>query len=341
MPTFWPPGCQAAIPAAVFSQAASRCGPAVLRVAIAAVIGLGVIGLGVIGPDAGRRNGTAVLHAWEPSDSAVARGESALELVCPLLSESSGLAFSGVDRSCFWTHNDSGDQARMFAFDADGTCCGQLTLANVDAVDWEDAASFRDDQVSRLLVADVGDNDGRRRSVVLYLFDEPDPRSESRVKAFQTLEVTYADGPHDCEAVAVDPANRRILMLTKSVLFTKLYELPLPARGAAGAKGGVRRLVAKPVGAVAIPLASGMDRCPLTGDLWVTGYLQAFRFKVPEDASLVTTIRQVPQVIDLPKLRQVEAIAVDDRGQVWVTSEGRPAKLQRLSDSGRSARDPS
>ncbi|QEF97048.1 hypothetical protein Mal15_10830 [Stieleria maiorica] len=292
----------------------------------------GTLWLGLIAAVA---NGAATnAGAWEPKNKPVLAGQIALELDSPTLTESSGLAFSGVDPQCVWSHNDSGDKARLYAFTVNGRHCGRLALRGVKAHDWEDMASF-DDDGPRLLVADVGDNDSRRQSVSMYIFDEPSPRARTLVASFQQLVVRYPGGPLNCESVAVDVPRRRILLLAKSPLMATMFEVPLPKRGNASESseldGSVIQVDAKRVQTLAIPLATGMDLCAKTGDLWIANYLQAYHFPYSERLPLETRLRQMPGIVELPMLKQVEAIAVDDQGRVWVTSEGRPAKMQRLT----------
>ncbi|MEO1526471.1 MAG: hypothetical protein AAFX06_13625 [Planctomycetota bacterium] len=267
---------------------------------------------------------TTVAFAWKPKSKAVGRGEKTLELDSDKLTESSGLAFSHVDDECVWSHNDSGGAARLYAFNEKGDCCGRLTLEDVKAVDWEDMASFVDG-VPRLIIADVGDNSARRGSVSLYLLDEPNPKKKTKVGSFHHLKVQYADGGRDCESVAVDVANRRILLLSKSPFGGSLHSLPLPGRSEDSVRS---KVVATRIGSVPLPMATGMDFDPATGDLWVTSYFQAFCFPAPKP--IEERVKELPRGYNLPKLRQIEAIAVDDKSRVWVTSEGSPTKMRRL-----------
>lgn len=279
-------------------------------------------------------------QAWQPRDTEVQAGTTALRLDSPSLIESSGLAFSHRNSQCIWSHNDSGDSAQLLAFGVDGKPSGRTVLRGVRASDWEDMASFVDGG-PRLLVADVGDNDAQRSSVSLYVFDEPSPVRNTRVHRFQHVVVRYPDGPQNCESVAVDVARRRILLLGKSALVATMFEVPLPPRepgsvsGEAGEKKAPLEHTATAIAQVAIPLATGMDLCPVTGDLWVSGYLHAYRYPQSKNLSLQERLRQLPQMVELPKLKQVEAIAVDDEGVIWVTSEGSPAMMQRVGYSPR------
>ena len=255
--------------------------------------------------------------------------EEVVKLNDPDLTESSGLAASHVRDSFWWTHNDSGGKARLFAFKPDGTPSGRCQLNGVDAVDWEDMASFTDEQQARLVVADCGDNFAKRESIQLYLFNEPDPKFSTKLEDFQQLEVTYVDGPHNCEAIAVDVAARKIILITKeNLLAAGVYLLDLPRATDASRQ----KVVAKRITSLAIPMISAVDRNASNGDLWVINYFQAFHFaRSPDDQTLAEQLGKLPVVIDLPKWKQIEAVAVDDAQQVWITSEGQSAPLGRIA----------
>jgi hypothetical protein len=74
-----------------------------------------------------------------------------------------------------------------------------------------------------------------------------------------------------------------------------------------------------------------MDIDPATGSLWVTSYFQAFEFPSEQpNRSLASLFDQTPALHQLPRWKQIEAIAVDPDSRVWVTSEGKPARIGRL-----------
>ncbi len=56
--------------------------------------------------------------------------------------ESSGLARSRKVERLLWTHNDSGDGPRLFAFDADGRVHAVVDVTNVESVDWKICAAL-------------------------------------------------------------------------------------------------------------------------------------------------------------------------------------------------------
>ncbi|MCP4855654.1 MAG: hypothetical protein GY903_14280 [Fuerstiella sp.] len=167
------------------------------------------------------------------------------------IDESSGLAISYENPNAIWVHNDSGDEARLFLVGLDGVTQAVVEIARVKAHDWEDVCSFQIDGQSWLLIADVGDNTMRRGKGLqglpacqLYLLKEPViPKSNgvttTSVDVWSTITFYYfEDGlpsrqyrPINCESVAVDVRERKILLLTKTVP-GKLYQLPLDTRAA-------------------------------------------------------------------------------------------------------------
>lgn len=178
--------------------------------------------------------------------------EDAIALQCSELTESSGVAISRHAGDIVWTHNDSGDGPRLFAFQTDdGSLLAEATLNQVKAIDWEDMCSFERNGQAYLAVGDVGDNARRRKSVTVYVFPEPklkrptqldnaepnqnaernqnvEPNQieEIRVTEFLTIQLTYAHGPADCESLAYDPRRQELLLCTKEGLRSRLYRVP-------------------------------------------------------------------------------------------------------------------
>lgn len=114
-------------------------------------------------------------------------------------SEFSGLGASRVHRGVYWTHNDSGDDARLFAFDEDGnelrpagTDAGDFegfVLADARNIDWEDLCLVGDS----IWVADMGNNFNTRTNLGLYELPEPDPRSSVPLGAARFHALAYPE----------------------------------------------------------------------------------------------------------------------------------------------------
>lgn len=243
--------------------------------------------------------------------------------------ESSGLASSLRREGYFWTHNDSGHKALVYAYDRKGRPHAKVKIKGVSAKDWEDCCTFSSAGKARLLIADCGDNDRERSKIYLYLLDEPDPLESGTVTKVGRITVRYPDGARDCEAVAVDSARQQIVLLTKSFLpQSGIYVIPLPDD--TGDEFDVN-VTATKVGTLVLPLVTAADFDASNGDLWVTNYLQAFCFRASDRKQpLAEQLKQIPDAFDLPKWRQVEALAVDQNQNVWITSEGSPTPLGRV-----------
>src|SRR4051794_35914104 len=89
----------------------------------------------------------------------------------PEIPESSGIVASRKYPGVFWTQNDSGNPAEVFALAHDGKMIGKFSIAAKN-IDWEDIAI---DDDGHLYLADIGNNSCNRTEVQVYRIAEPDP----------------------------------------------------------------------------------------------------------------------------------------------------------------------
>src|SRR5690606_36487474 len=157
------------------------------------------------------------------------------------LDEISGLAASHAHADVLWAINDSGKPARLYAISRRGRLLARYEVRGAKNVDWEDLASFEQDGRRYLLVADTGDNGGRRRGIDLYVFEEPASLAGCSLRPAWTIHARWPDGPRDCEAVAVDAAAGQVQLASKKRTPPDLFTLPL-----ADPKGAIR--VARRIG---------------------------------------------------------------------------------------------
>lgn len=101
--------------------------------------------------------------------------------------ESSGVAVTGSN--LIWSHEDSGNENKIFGFDTLGHLSRTITLSNASNVDWEDLAS---DEDGNLFVADLGNNSNTRTDLVIYKIPDPSALTSNSVAA-EELRVTFAD----------------------------------------------------------------------------------------------------------------------------------------------------
>ena len=126
-------------------------------------------------------------------------------------SELSGLVASPSRADVLWTHNDSGDDARLLAVTTSGRTVAEVALANAENVDWEDVSAGPG---GALLVGDIGDNAAERATVTVYRV--PEPRASATVAVAARHELRYPDGARDAEALLYDRAGAAVVIVTKS-----------------------------------------------------------------------------------------------------------------------------
>jgi len=139
----------------------------------------------------------------------------------PRVKESSGIAASRAHPGVLWTHNDSGDDAYVYATDLSGADRGGVRIRGARAGDWEDIAlgPCPTQRAACLYIADTGDNEMARKSVVIYAVAEPDPpdRQSGPVRSAPAaaLRLKYVGGPDDVEAIYVSPRDSALYLVSK------------------------------------------------------------------------------------------------------------------------------
>ena len=279
----------------------------------------------------------------DPSAGVAARLSIAGQIENKHINEASGLAVSQRRPDMLWTHNDSAAKARLYALDLTGKSLGRIKLKKAKNVDWEDMASFTRDETPYLLVADVGDNDNKRKFVSLYVVEEPDLDVDAK-QEFEPawrIDLTYPDGPRDVESVAVDIENDQVLLLTKRTIPAELYAVPLQAT-----PGEI--VVAKLLGKInTLPQPTrqdiefapktddwhwqptGMDIAPDGSAIAIVTYLPAI-YLYRRDGDWLSTLSKAPLRYPL-RLRKPESIAFGaDSRSLFVTNEKKHAPLLRI-----------
>lgn len=148
------------------------------------------------------------------------------------LAEVSGMAASRANDGVLWVSND-GDAGRVYAIGTNGKMIAELRLP-VRVLDVEELAlgPGAEDGVDYLYVGDIGDNDSRRFEVTVVRFKEPTVGGADgamKVEQAEHFRLAYPDGPHDAEAMFVDPESQSLYVVTKEPQGGRLYSVPLAA----------------------------------------------------------------------------------------------------------------
>lgn len=272
---------------------------------------------GTLGPDA-RATGA---YASTPVALGVLTG----------VAETSGIVASRDHANVLWVHNDSGNPEQIFAIDRDANVIATITITGATNQDWEDIAIVPVDGVDLLYIGDHGDNVARTSGgasssrdgyVRLYRVEEPDPADGDATVAATEIRLVYPDGPHDCEALFVDPNSADVYLLTKvDSGMAQLY------RGSALAIPGPNTLVH--VASYDMLSVTGADMSSDGARLVIRNYAQIRVFDVTTDlATALTTTPLRPST----RGSAAEAIAFGPSSyDLYTISEGDPATLFEIA----------
>ena len=252
--------------------------------------------------------------------------------------ETSGLAASRQQEDILWLHNDSGDEALLFAIATDGQQRASIRLATT-ARDWEDLAIGPGPKpgVDYLYIGDIGDNFSQRDSIQIHRIEEPPAvglNDKVPAEAITTFDLRYPDGAHDAETLLIDPRSGDLFIVIKT-----LYD-PGPSLlyrfSAADQAGENRELeLLGPIGFSDSDFTTGGDISPDGRSIIVRGYNEAYLWRRAAGKSVAEAFSgeacNVP-VIGIPVEPQGEAIAFATDGPGYFTlSEGSFQPIYRFS----------
>ena len=194
------------------------------------------------------------------------------------LLETSALVPSPTRSGLFWTLNDSGNPAELFATDTAGRALGRVTVRGAENRDWEALAVGRCPRkgaarpASRpvtgrahcLYIGDIGDNSSVRPLVVIYRVAEPDAERDTAVSIIDSLRVVYPDGPRDAESMVVDTRGDLWIVSKERLRSPRVYRVPAHAWRAG------RLVTATYAATLPIPSGAGVEQWT-TDASWIDG----------------------------------------------------------------------
>ena len=247
--------------------------------------------------------------------------------------ESSGIAASRCQNDVFWTHNDSGNKAFIYAFNRTGENLGTWRVPNAENRDWEDLATWKDNSGRCFIfIGEIGDNDRIWPEHAVIRVSEPLAAGSGAIimqsdspatMPAETIRFVYPDGDHDAETLMVHPKSGDIFVVTKN------ESGPAHVYRVKNDFGGSGQQAVR-VGEVSLPavpngLVTGGDISPDGQRVVVCDYRQAYEFELPELASNFDDIwKQKPHALDIGKRKTGEAICYSvDGTEIFATSEGK------------------
>ncbi len=152
------------------------------------------------------------------------------------IDESSGLVKSRFWKDVYWTHNDSGDKARIFPITKNGELIKSkkdkkdngIKISDAVNIDWEDIAT---DNEGNLIIGACGNNNNARRDLAIYIIKDPYPfkteitRVSKKISFYYPEQKTFPAETMNYDAEGIFCANGKIYLLTKhrSDTYTRLY----------------------------------------------------------------------------------------------------------------------
>lgn len=254
------------------------------------------------------------------------------------ITESSGLVASRCNKNTFWTHNDSGNGAFIYALDKTGKKLGTWKVNGAKNRDWEDIAATKNEAGEcYLYIGDIGNNSRMRSELRIYKLKEPkvdpgDRRSNEKkprpTSKAEIIRFVYPDIRHDSEALLVQPKTEEIYILTKRYSGASgVYKLPKDYK-----KTRVNKL--EKVGDVSLPaLPNGSvtgGEISLDGKrVILCDYFNGYELELPKTANEFDEIwKDEPSIIKLGKREQGESICYSlDMNAIYATSEKRNSPL--------------
>jgi hypothetical protein len=238
------------------------------------------------------------------------------------LREASGIAASKCQPNVFWVHNDSGDQANIYAIDTQGKHLGAWKVSGANNRDWEDIAAVKDGDRCHVLVGEIGDNERKHERIAVFRVEEPTVAREgatsSAKEPLKTNEATvsyinYPNEKHDAEALLAHPTSGDVYLVTKSNnSASHIYKFKPRFEG--------ETQVLEKVAEIAVPAipngsVTGGDISSDGKRLILCDYFAGYELRLPEGLTNFEDIWKVrPVRVDLGKRELGEAVAYSADG---------------------------
>ena len=254
------------------------------------------------------------------------------------ITESSGIVASRCNKNVFWTHNDSGDAAFIYALGARGEKLGTWKVAGAKNNDWEDLATFKSETGECFLyIGDIGNNERLKSEFTVYRVKEPkisdadktsSRKTPSETEAAEAIKFEYPDMRHDAETLLVHPQTGDVYVLSKSLSsaagvykLAKSYDLNKTNR--------LEKVADLTVPAFPNGLLTGGEISPDGKHVIVCDYFAAYEIVLPEKAKNFDEIwREKPLIVELGERVQGEAVCYSVDGKsIFATSEKRNSPI--------------
>jgi hypothetical protein len=264
------------------------------------------------------------------------------------ISEMSGIVKSRARENLYWVHNDSGDDARIFAIDNEGknviptyskfSFYGEEKVKGKDQwqgfkvlfsenVDWEDMTIDE----NYIYISDMGNNANDREDLGIYIISEIDPTASTQSASIKHLPVRYPEQQSfpasvwNYDSESLFSADGSLYLITKHRVTGESFEWTAGANlyrldSSFSDEDNVLTLIE---GHDEITAATSAEVSPDGQTLAVLSLTALWLFDKPDtgDAWLSSSSRKI--TLEPDNVRQVEAVTWVDDETILITNEQR------------------
>ena len=236
------------------------------------------------------------------------------------INEASGIAMSKKNTDVLWTHNDSGDQNRIYALNSQGKHLGVYYIDGVLARDWEDIALGPGpvDGEYYLYIGEIGDNDSQYDLKYIYRVLEPAVDSnqvplDTTIFGAETITFQYPDGNRNAETLMVDPLTKDIYVVSKREGIARVYRAPYP-------QSTTDTVTVEHVATLNLTNTVGGDISPSGRELLIKTYSNIYYWCRTPEQNLWQAFDNEPVIVSYIPEPQGEAICWDSDGMGYYTT---------------------
>lgn len=235
------------------------------------------------------------------------------------IEETSGLERRG---DLFITHNDSGDEPRIYFFTEDGKIVKSIEFFTMKNKDWEDIAADE----NHYYIADTGNNFATRENLRIYILDS-DFNYEGVIKIKYAAQTTFSKeslNEYDAEALAVVGEELILFSKNRKTLQSALYRIPKTPG----------EYTLRPETFLATnALVTAADYNPALDLMVLTGYTfngDQFFYTLKDFVKRGWENLELKRYLIPVKPAQIEAVKIDTTSRFWITSESEEKGTPRL-----------
>ncbi|MXV72978.1 hypothetical protein F4Z99_01725 [Candidatus Poribacteria bacterium] len=118
----------------------------------------------------------------------------------PDIRESSGIVASRQFEGVYWTLNDSGNPATLYATKLNGELIGEIAVKGSRNFDWE---ALGIDDKNQLWIGEIGNNSRLRFDLKVVVVSEPDPFTETEAEVIESYPYRYPNENVDAEGLFI------------------------------------------------------------------------------------------------------------------------------------------